>query len=262
MASQRRRTMPLGPRCPRSELERSSILTSLDLDEFGETPETLRNFLKLPKALEHFRFGGGYSDQASWDLSLFQGLLHDHRTSLKSIKIGALGREKKDINLLDFPNLETLKLSRFVFNLTPEAVCATLLGPKLHTFIWDFTVLDQSSESWTDFGQKQRDWILKFAELAIAQKSALQKIEIVFTPDQWSSPETRQQLRDWGWPWDLMDEVRDAIKPDIELTYNKCWEKQDILGRIEEKERKERETKEMLDGNQDIRDAWRDLWHG
>lgn len=210
----------------------------------------------MPKALEHFRLRGGCSGQASWDLSLFPGLLYDHQTSLKSIEIGELGRGDKYINLLDFPNLETLKLSRYVFDLTPEAACATFLAPKLHTFIWDFTVLDQSSESWTDFGQKQKEWISKFAELAIAQKSMLRKIEIIFTPDQWSRPKTREQLRDWGWPWDLMDEVRDAIKPDIQLSYNKCWEKQEILGRIEEEEQRERETKKKLDGNKDIRNAW------
>ncbi|CZR51719.1 uncharacterized protein PAC_01596 [Phialocephala subalpina] len=244
------------------EFERSSSITGLDLDDFGDTPEALRRFLKLPKALEHFRFGNGYSGQISWDLGHFQSLLQDHRSSLKGIEIGALGREKKDISFLNFPNLETLNLSCFVVSPSPEVACATLLGPKLHTFIWDFTVIDQSSESWIDFGQKQKDWILKFAELAIAQQSALRKIEIIFTPDRWSCPQTREQLRDWGWPWDLMDEVRDAIKPDIELSYNKCWEKQECLDRIEERERNEREEKEKLDGNQDIRQVWgaRETW--
>lgn len=71
---------------------------------------------------------------------------------------------------------------------------ATLLAPRLHTFIWDFTIIDQHSESWTDIGDGQKEWLLKFAEIAAARKSALRKIEIVFCPDEWSGPRTREEL--------------------------------------------------------------------
>jgi hypothetical protein len=199
--------------------------------------------------LEHFRFGKIHSNPARWDLSSFQ-CLHDHRDSLKSIEIGALGGDMGAISFLDFTNLETLNLSRWAFHFSPEVARSTLLAPQLHTFIWDFTVEDQHSEVWSDFGREQKDWIVKFAELAVEQKSVLRKIKIVFnpdTPDEWFSPGTREELRDWvsNWvcPWDLMYEARDAIRPSgIELSYNRRWIQQECLQRTEEYLRQQEAT--------------------
>jgi hypothetical protein len=183
------------------------------------------------------------------DLSFFQ-CLHDHRDSLKSIEIEALGGDMGTISFLDFTNLETLNLSRWAFNISPEVARSTLLAPKLHTFIWHFTIRGWQNDSWRDFGQEQKNWIVKFAELATEEKSALRKIKIVFnpeTPGEWFGPGTREELRDWvcKWdcPWDLMDEARDAIRlRGISLSYNRLWTRQECLQRMEERLRKHEAT--------------------
>jgi hypothetical protein len=223
-------------------------ISELIISDFGDTPEALQSLLNLPKALQHFEFGKVHSTPSTWwNLGHFQRLLHGHRESLRSIEIGALGREMININLLDFTKLETLNLSRWVFDFTPEIACATLLAPKLRTFIWDFTIEDQHSESWTSFGQEQRDWITTFAKLAVAQKSALRQIKIVFNPDEGSGPRTRDQLKDHPWPWDFMDQARDAMYPDVKLSYNNLWDRQHFIDRIEALEAEEHRRR---DGNQ------------
>ncbi len=229
------------------ELERISSIIKLDISNFKETPTALQSLLKLPKALQHFRFDKIHSNPVSWDLRLLQSLLHDQRASLKSIVIGALEREKRGISFLDFPELEILTLSRWVFDFSPEVASATLLAPKLHTFIWDFTIIDQHSESWSDFGPEQRDWILGFAERAIKRKSALRRIEIIFAPEHWSGPNTRELLKDRLSPWDLMDQVRDAIRPDIGLSYSPNWSREECLALLDAGEWEEREEQERMD---------------
>jgi len=197
--------------------------------------------LKLPKRLHHFRFGKAHGP-IRWDLCMFQSLLEGHKASLKSVEIGHLESSKTSMTFVDFPLLETLNLSRWVFDLTPEMACSQFLAPNLHTFIWDFTIDDRPSENWKDFGPAQRDWLLKFAELAIAKKSSLRKIKIIFVPDEDSGPDTKEELESLICPWDLMDEVREALMPNgIELSYNECLTKQEYLEWIEciEEERKQ-----------------------
>jgi hypothetical protein len=97
-------------------------------------------------------------------------------------------------------------------------------GPKLHTFIWDYHHItgDSLSERWQEFGQPEKGWNIKFGQLAAAQKSALRHIKIIFTPLRWSAPLTRQELTDWAYPWDLMDEAAEKLRPlGIDLSYNK-----------------------------------------
>jgi hypothetical protein len=204
--------------------------------------------LKLPRALEHFTFGKIHSNPVRWRLDMFQWLLSDHQTTLKSIEIGSLGLGHTPINFLEFPKLEILNLSHWVYRETPEIAAATILAPRLHTFIWDFRIIDQHSESWTDFGEEQKEWLLRFAELAIARKSALRKIKIVFFPDEFG-PKTREELAVCITPWDLMDEVKDKIRPlGIELEYNKCWSREECLQQLE---RDEKLQKECLESEED-----------
>ena len=90
-----------------------------------------------------------------------------------------------------------------------------LLGPKLRTFGLDFSIYDQHSESWTDFGDMEEDWVRKFAEAAIARNAALKQIHITFNPDAWGSKEED------GYPWDRMDKIRDQVRPHgIALEYS------------------------------------------
>jgi hypothetical protein len=113
-----------------------------------------------------------------------------------------------------------------------------LLAPQLHTFIWDFRIIDQHTESWSDFSAPQQEWVLRFAELAKDRKSKLSRIEIVFCPDGFQSPRSREELAVCVSPWDLMDEVGEKIRPlGVELVYNKCWSREECLKRIEEDEK-------------------------
>jgi len=220
---------------PSQDAERSSNITHLVVSDFGEKPEALQKLLKLPKALEHFVFEKIHACPVPWRLDMFQWLLADHKYTLKSLEIGSLTSGYTSISLLDFPNLETLNLSHWAYRESPEVSAASLLAPRLHTFIWDFRILDQHSESWSDFGNEQKEWLLRFAELAAEKRSALRKIEILFCPDEYSSPQTREELAVCVSPWDLMDEAKDKIKPlGIELEYAGSWKREGWLQKIEE----------------------------
>jgi len=97
--------------------------------------------------------------------------------------------------------------------------CEALLAPKLQHFVWDFSFL--FAEHWDAFGIAERDWLLKFAQLAISRKFALRKIEIIFSPSTEEDDDINalwEQLED-NWPWDMMDEVRDAVSPHVEVKY-------------------------------------------
>jgi hypothetical protein len=228
------------------DIERTSNIISLIINDFGEKPEALQNLLKLPRALEHFTFGKIHSNPVRWRLDMFQWLLADHQTTLRNIEIGSLGLGYTPINFLEFPNLEILNLSHWVYKETPEVAAASILAPRLHTFIWDFRIIDQHSESWTDFGEEQKKWLLRFAELAIARKSALRKIKIMFYPDEFDGPRTREELAICVTPWDLMDEVKDKIKPlGIELEYNQCWTREECLQRLEWEEKLRKEDQKV-----------------
>jgi hypothetical protein len=223
------------------DVERTCNITSLTIHDFGETPEALQNLLKLPRALERFAFGKIHWNPFHWRLDMFQLLLADHRTTLKSIEIGCLTSNNNPINFLEFPKLEILNLSHWVYRQTPEMAATSLLAPKLHTFIWDFRVIDQHSESWDDFGKEQKEWLIKFAKLATSRKSALRKIEIMFYPDACDDPRTKEELAVCVTPWELMDEVRNEIsRLGIELVYNKGRTREECLQRIEEEEKWER----------------------
>jgi hypothetical protein len=224
-------------------VDHTSNIMELTIHDFGDTPEALQKLLKLPRALEHFTFGAMYSnpDPSRWRLETFQWLLADHQNTLKSIEISSSGGGYSPINFMEYPKLERLKLSHWVYRETAETAAASILAPKLHTFIWDFTVYDQHSEHWTDFDQPQKKWLLKFAELAAARKnSALKRIKIIFLPDTWEYITSREALAACVTPWDMMDEVKAKIKPlGIELEYNECWTRYECLKSIERAEREE-----------------------
>jgi hypothetical protein len=187
--------------------------------------------------LEHFAFEKIYANPVRWRLDMFQWLLADHKHTIKSLEFGSLSSEYTPINLLDFSNLETLNLSHWGYKETPEVAAATILAPRLHTFIWDFNTFDQDGASWSDFGKEQKEWLLKFAELAAEKKSALRRIQIVFCPVEYEGPQTREEIATCVSPWDLMNEVRDKIRPlGIELEYGVSWTREGGLQRNERDE--------------------------
>lgn len=162
-----------------------------------------------------------------------------HKDTLKTIEIGYLSRSGigRPFNWAQFPNLETLRLSRWQMtddlNFSPVEA-DLLLAPNLKTFGLSFSIHDQHSEGWADFGDTEEHWVREFAKAAIASKAALKNIEIEFHPDSsWSSQED-------GYPWDRMDKIRDEIRPygmALEYSEPSCtkevWLEQMKLGNVE-----------------------------
>jgi hypothetical protein len=211
------------------KLERTLPISRIEVCDFSETQQALYNLLKLPKALKHFHFEG-MGCIGNWSLNTFQWILKDHRETLKSVKISGVHPDYERFSLLDFTNLNTLDISRWVIFFTPEVACSKFLAPRLHTFVWDFATWDQHNEQWHDFGTDQKEWIVKFGEVAaaqksalrrIAQKSTLRRIKIVFTPDRFPSPSTRDELMEVVFPCKLMDEAAEILRPlGIQLSWN------------------------------------------
>jgi hypothetical protein len=141
---------------------------------------------------------------------------------LKSIYISDRAASQLSTGFLEFSKLETLHLSRWLFDLSP-AFWQTLLAPRLHTFIWDFNIRHQHS-AWSDFGVQQKDRIVGFAEAARAQKSALRKIKIEFNPDAMHAEGqslTREQLDSGPDPWRLLYDAQESLAScGIELSYD------------------------------------------
>jgi hypothetical protein len=150
---------------------------------------------------------------------MFENWLLVHQQSLTHIDIGYLNGTSRLFNATLFPNLEFLRLSRWQMHrpiqFSPDD--SNVLGPSLKTFAWDFTIYDQHSESWCDFGESEANWVKNLAERAASRKALLARIEIQFAPDSyWHATE------EMGYPWDWMDRVRDqTLKPNsINLVYN------------------------------------------
>jgi hypothetical protein len=204
----------------RQGYERTGSITTLILSDFTLSPSDLAILLAWSETLEHFTFKRIYSNDAHWELSMFETLLAPHRSVLKSVSIGCLTSSAGPIKVTTFPELNAIELSRWGWYCSPEHAVSTLLAPKLEKFTWDFGIYDQHSESWNDFRQYQVDWLLSFANLASVQKSALKEIVIHFQPDEWSAPRSREDFEAVGYPWDRMVQLALTLKPlGIALSY-------------------------------------------
>jgi hypothetical protein len=146
-----------------------------------------------------------------------------HHNSLKHIVIGQLswnGTQRR-FNAAIFPKLEFLHLSRWQIQsplqFTPED--AHVLGPRLKTFVWDFSTHGGWGERWRDFGEAEAAWIWELAACAVSRETTLAKIEIEYKPSECPHDATEAM----GYPWDRMDAIRDQIlKPNgLQLSYNK-----------------------------------------
>jgi hypothetical protein len=178
-------------------------------------------FIQWPASLTRFIFGSIYNNQHVMDYPMFEEWLLIHRCTLKHVEIGYLHGHGNSrlFNATLFPKLEFLRLSRWQMHhparFTPED--ANVLGPSLKTFAWDFSVYDQHTEAWSDFGESEANWIKKLAEVAVSRKAALGEIHIQFAPNPFQ--ETTEEV---GYPWDWMDKVRnETMKPKgLDMVYN------------------------------------------
>ena len=87
------------------------------------------------------------------------------------------------------------------------ADATSLLGPKLVTFEWSFSVNDQHGESVDEFGSREEDWVRGLARAAIARRAALRTIKIEFNPEGYGVDEQGVS------PWDRMDDINKEVAP-------------------------------------------------
>ncbi|EMD97558.1 hypothetical protein COCC4DRAFT_75024 [Bipolaris maydis ATCC 48331] len=220
------------------KLFRSASFTSLNISDYEETPQSTAMLIQWPAQLEHFKFGSFYNNSSMMNYPMFQAWLSSHSESLKSIDIGYLSRnggENKHIfDATIFHNLESLTISRwqmgFPGDLKPFTVeTAKFLGPNVKLFGWSFSIHDQHSESWNDFGEKEEEWIEQLGRHAIVRKAALKTVKINF------HPEDHEGMESDVYPWDRMDNVRDhLLRPNgMDLIYSTpSLPKEDWLNRL------------------------------
>jgi hypothetical protein len=204
-----------------TQKRRTASFTSLRVSDYEERPEATFLLLQWPAMLTHFKFDSFYNRHIM-DYPMFETWLLIHQNSLTHIEIGYLSTHGSNrlFNATLFPNLEYLGVSRWQMHIPVQfwPTDTNVLGPRVKTFAWDFSIYDQHSESWCDFGEAEANWIRELAEFAVAYKAALARIKIQFAPDgYWGTTE------EMGYPWDRMDSVREeTLKPNgLDLVYNK-----------------------------------------
>lgn len=179
---------------------------------------------------------------------MFTSWLLIHRDTLKSVDIGYL-RCDNNFEVFDatrFPRLEYLRLSRHAMprDLIFRSNDTNILGPRVKTFGWDFSIYDQHSESWTAFGEREELWVSELVKAVVAQRAALKEIVITFTPDSWDIK------REWGYPWDRMIRVRDGIATPNGITLRWNEPKLSREGWLEELKRQEDFRENLRNGIQ------------
>ncbi|KIW29054.1 uncharacterized protein PV07_04900 [Cladophialophora immunda] len=206
---------------PLPKKQQIGTLSNLSLYEFEGSHENTVRLIQWPKELVHFHFGRLYTKSYYLDLPRFHSMLLVHKETLKTVDISYPSPEGRGRLFIasDFPHLETLRLSRWQMDrdlVFSREDADALLASNLQTFGWDFGIYDQHSESWTDFGTKEAEWLRALAKAAAARKAALKRIEITYNPDPCYA-----QTEGDGYPWDRMDRLRDEIRPyGIALEYS------------------------------------------
>ncbi|CAH0037153.1 unnamed protein product [Clonostachys rhizophaga] len=203
-----------------------SNITELALSDYRERAEGTLRLINWPKELASFSFGSFYNNTNYFDLPMFATMLDKHKHTLTKLSIGYLATSGRGmiLDLFEFTALEDLQLSvwqllrpaeaeeRFTFRAEEAKL---LSAPKLRKFTLDFSIYDQHSEDWSDFGEREQRWLRGMAETAIARKAPLREIHVIFTPDSWDAK------KEDGYPWDLMKALGDEFEPaGIAVTHN------------------------------------------
>lgn len=190
------------------------------------------------KTLEHFTFNSLQFEQNQfpWRLSTFRFILLPHRSTLKSICIGALPACKSDrLNFSDFIELETLKLSAWGLDLDTDAQIPGVLAPKLKQFTINFNSNDSTFLSKTRFHHytpRADDWLRSLGYLAAERRVPLREICIQFEPASWIRPLSTDK-----YPWDRMDVLRtNLLGLGIDLKYSRPTLTREEFARLIEQE--------------------------
>jgi hypothetical protein len=241
---------------------RTAPFTSLSISDYNETPHATLLLLHWPKILTSFTFESFYSNPYTMTYPLFETWLLVHSTTLTYIDIGYLRSPSRLFNATLFPNLEFLRLSRWQMHTPVQFVDeedGNILGPALKTFSWSFTIYDQHSEGWRSFGDAEENWVRRLGECAARRGAGLEKIEILFRPDDYWG--TKEEM---GYPWDRMDRVRDEIlRPNgVELVYSEPLISRDAWLEFVRRKKGEDGEDEVVeeDGAEDQRSIEADEW--
>ncbi|KAJ5549043.1 hypothetical protein N7513_006277 [Penicillium frequentans] len=205
---------------------KASDVTKLHLSDFKDTSATMNTLIHWPKSLFEFSIENIHSDPDHrdshpnyLDLPLLRKMLQEHKDTLTTLSIGPLslsGRGKL-ANLSDLSALHTLSLSRWQLggelDVSSDAAFQ-LLGPSLELFVWDFTIYDQNSQKWSDFGTRESLWIMNLAQKAVERRSPLKEIRVQFAPELPTSD-------DEDYPWDFIDDLDTQFRlQGVTFTYN------------------------------------------
>ncbi|PKX99854.1 hypothetical protein P168DRAFT_276958 [Aspergillus campestris IBT 28561] len=216
-----------GPACVEPKDYQTASFKALDISETRASPDAIAQLIQWPKELVCFSLHRSPIDGA--DLPMLHSWLSGHRDTLRTIEIGSFFAEGASaetlFNAADFPNLETLLLSRWVMGSvnghqtrkflrwSPDHA-DLLLGPKLHTFTWSFEEEILYGLKWSGFNDQEESWLRGLMKEAVARKSALRKIRVEFSP-RMASAEPME------YPWDRMDCLREQFEPyGLTLEYN------------------------------------------
>ncbi|KAJ5817489.1 hypothetical protein N7447_007497 [Penicillium robsamsonii] len=204
--------------------------TKLELRNFLLTPKSLEGLVRWSRRLEEFELKFTFGDDFAtpglykdWSLATLQPILSLHRKTLRSLTLDAINCPGiHGLDLRQFENLDELSLSSQItghqqrrygneYFEPPDG----LLAPRLRVFHWDLTLVDQQCcEGFDGFGQVEEDWLRQLARRAIQRGCPLRKIEIKFTPGEWSFDSD-------VYPWDRMDAIGRELRPHgVELSYN------------------------------------------
>lgn len=209
----------------KQDKHRTSKVQSISIRNMKSEAKFVVELMLWPQSLVHFSLSTARDKRAFPDFAALVTSLALHAASLRTVCISHCSRDSEHhiFNATQFPLLETLRWSRWqmasplVF--TPGD--AHLLGPAVHTLIWDFDAKPSCtgrSLTWLDFCDREATWLSRLAETAIASHSALRRFHIVYTP---SCVSDDFELDEDDYPWDMMNNVRDgAMDGEISLTYN------------------------------------------
>ncbi|CAH0056889.1 unnamed protein product [Clonostachys solani] len=207
----------------------TSPISVLKLRHFTQGLQALEALVLWPAKLTSFDFSMPLSDHYSgedpltpYNLGVMQRVLSHQKRFLSCIRLQELLDEGLyDFGVIDFHSLKTLSLGHGTTG-TDSSSIANLVAPNCEVFCWDMVLEDQQhGECLGHFRQPEEDWLRAFAHVAIARKSALRHMKILYYPDDGAYNVDDEALKILEYPWDRMDRLAQEIQPyGIHLSYN------------------------------------------
>lgn len=218
----------------------TSAVRTIRIRNFPHNDPFVQALIHWPKALVEFSLTTMWNSASKKTFGQFSAIvtaLKIHAASLKTVNFTHISQVDEHLifDATQFPHLETIRWSRWQMHKTLQFVPtdANLLGPSVHTLIWDFDEVNKyripqyespTELTWNCFGDPEADWLENLANTATALQRALKEIQIIFTPTSRDVVEdiTIDEEEEIGvyYPWDWMDAARSNISNTIALTYN------------------------------------------